>query len=308
MKRLPILALLLFGAAPAGAAPKVVASIVPVHAIVAAVMGEKGTPELLLSGQMSEHAASLSPQQLAALAGADLIFMATPNVEIRLGQISGSEAVEGKAFVALAEAPGVSHLKLREGGPWEAHDHEEAGNIEGAEGVSAYNGHVWLSPANAKAMAATVAAELAKADPGNAAAYAANAAAFAEESDRLQVEIAAQLAPVKDKPFIVFHDAYPYFEQAFGLSAVGSIADSTAEPPSAKRLGEIRAKLAATGAGCVFREPQFDDRFAATVVEDSSARLGVLDAVGADLTPGPGAYFQLMRNLAASLKTCLSGT
>ena len=74
---------------------------------------------------------------------------------------------------------------------------------------------------------------------------------------------------MKDKPFIVFHDAYPYFEQAFGLAAVGSISDAGGSAPSAKRLGEIRAKLAETNAVCVFREPQFDSRFAETVIEGS---------------------------------------
>lgn len=296
------------GLSAAQAAPKVMASIVPVHSIVAAVMGDTGSPELIFKGTVSEHTTALTPQQLVALGTAGLVFMVGPSVEMRLGQLDKGEAVNGKAFTMLADAPGITRLKIREGGGWEAHTHEEEhGEEEHEVGVTAYNGHIWLSPANAKAMAAEIAVRLAAIDSTNAGAYRANAASFANTVDKAAAEIANILTPVKDKPFIVFHDAYPYFEQAFGLSAVGSISDAGGSAPSAKRLGEIRAKLAATNAVCVFREPQFDTRFAETVIEDSSARLGVLDAIGADLTPGPNAYLQLLNNLAANLSACLAG-
>ena len=122
-------------------------------------------------------------------------------------------------------------------------------------------------------------------------AYAANAAGFAASVDRLAAEIRTQLAPVKARPFIVFHDAYQYFERHFGLNAVGSIADTNAASPSAQRLRDIRGRLKESGAVCVFREPQFDAKFAELVIEGSSAKLGVLDPLGADLAEGPEAYF-----------------
>lgn len=292
----------------AEAAPKVMASIMPVHSIVAAVMGETGSPELIFRGTVSEHTAALTPKQLAALGAADLMFMVGPSIEVRLGQLSGSEAANGKAFTMLAEAPGISRLKIRAGGAWEAHDHdeEEHGEEEHEEGVASYNGHIWLSPANAKAMAREIAQQLGAVDKDNAALYAANAEAFNASVDKAAAAIAERLAPVKDRPFIVFHDAYPYFEEAFGLAAVGSISDASGHSPSAKRIGEIQAKIAETGAVCVFREPQFDARFAETVVEGSGARLGVLDAIGANFAPGPGAYVQLMISLAESANRCLA--
>lgn len=292
----------------AEAAPKVMASILPVHSIVSAVMGKTGTPELIFRGVVSEHTSGLTPQQFASLGSADLVFMVGPSVEVRLGQLDKGEAVNGKAFTMLADAPGITRLKIREGGGWEAHTHdEEQGEEDHEEGVAAYNGHIWLSPANAKAMAAEIAARLAAIDAANAEAYRANAANFAITVDKVAEDIATLLAPVKDQPFVVFHDAYPYFEEAFGMTAVGSISDASGNAPSAKRLGEIRAKIAASNAVCVFREPQFDTRFAETVIEGTSARLGVLDAIGADLEPGPGAYVQLMNNLANSAYACLSG-
>ena len=170
-----------------------------------------------------------------------------------------------------------------------------------------FDPHIWLDPENAKAMAAQVAADLAKADPGNAAAYAANEQAFVAQIDQTSAAIAAELAPLKGKPFIVFHDAYHYFERRFGLTAVGSISDVSAQAPSAQRLAEVRDKIVSAKAVCVFREPQFDDKVVQTVIDGTSAREGVLDPVGTSLTPGPQAYQQLLQNLAAALKDCLAG-
>lgn len=293
---------LLLGIVPAMAQPRVVASIMPVHSIVSAVMGDTGKPELLLPGRLSEHTANLTPRQLAALGKADLVFIISRKLEFKLGQISGSEAVGGKTFVELAEAAGVRVHAIREGGGWAAdEDEEEAEEV----GQGTIDPHVWLDPDNAKAMAKAVAGELAAADPANAETYLANAGAFAATVETLTAELRSQLAPVKSRPYIVFHDAYQYFERYFGLNAVGSIADVSAASPSAKRLEEIRARLRESAAACVFREPQFDPKFAEVVIEDSKAKLGVLDPLGADLAEGPETYFAILRDLAANLRACL---
>lgn len=291
-------------ASPATAGLRVMASIVPIHSMVAAVMQGRGEPDLLLQGTLSEHTSGLSPAQLVQLGQADLVFMVDPRLEIRLGQLSGSDTVAGKTFIMLADAPGVSHLPLRNGGVWEADEHD----VEATDSSTPFNTHIWLDPQNAKAMAMAIAADLSKADPEGAATYSANAQHFAADLDASTQAITTLLAPVKAQPFVVFHDAFPYFEQRFGLHAVGSISDASAAAPSARRIGEIRDKIAAAGAVCVFREPQFDSRFSDTVTEGTSARTGVLDAVGASLTPGPEAYGQLLTNLATSFATCLGGT
>lgn len=304
-----ILAACLGGLSAAQAAPRVVASIMPVFGIVAAVMGDLGKPELLLSGRLSEHTASFTPQQIQALEQADAVFMVAPGLEFKLGEISGSEAVNGKRFIELASAPGVATLPVRTGSTWEPDDHEaEHTTPEGEDGLKpGFDPHVWLDPVNGRAMTLAVAAELARLDPPNAAVYAANAAAFAGAIDRSAETIAQRLAGVKHKPFIVFHDAYHYFERRFGLSGAGSIADVQAATPSARRLGEIRDRIAAVQAVCVFREPQFDDRYVQTVIEGTTARSGVLDPLGADLPQRPEAYLRLLENLAEDFTACLAG-
>ena len=309
MRHLPALfAAALLSAVPAMAGPKVVASVVPVQSIVAAVMGDTGSPDLLLQGSMSEHRAVFTPSQIATLGDADLVFIVGHGLEAKLATLGGSDAVNGKSFIQLSDAPGVTKLPVRQGGAWEPDSDEPApAAASEAEGVLGFDPHIWLDPENAKAMARQVAADLAKADPANGASYAANAQAFAADIDRTSAAIVAELAPVKAKPFIVFHDAYHYFEKRFGLTGVGSISDVSAQAPSAERLSQVRDKIIAAHAACVFREPQFDDKVVQTVIEGTSAREGVLDPLGATLTPGPQAYLQLLQNLAAALKDCLAG-
>jgi zinc transport system substrate-binding protein len=324
MRRLALAALLLAATASSAlAAPRVVASIMPIHSLVAGVMQGVGEPELLLSGQNSEHTAALTPRQLESLIAADLVFMVGAGLETKLVQLDGAEAVGGRHFTALATAPGVTTLPIRAGGTWEAHRHdhghehddhehetenaaEDHSETEPDHGImAAFDPHVWLDPANAKAMVAAIAHDLAAADPAHAATYTANAAAMESQLDGLKTSLAARLSPVKGQPFIVFHDAYHYFEHAFDLSGVGSISDVSAAPPSAKRLKEIQDKIRTTHAVCIFREPQFPESAVAAISADTGIKTGVLDPIGATLSPGPQAYTALLNGLADNLAACL---
>lgn len=312
MRRLALAALLLAATASSAlTAPRVVASIMPIHSLVAGVMQGVGEPELLLSGQNSEHTAALTPRQLESLIAADLVFMVGEGLETKLVQLDGSEAVGGRHFTALATAPGVTTLLIRAGGTWEAHDHDhEAGNSGGEadhdHGIAAsFDPHVWLDPANAKAMVAAIAHDLAAADPAHAAAYSANATAMESQLDDLKASLAARLAYVQDRPFIVFHDAYHYFEQAFDLSGVGSISNIAGTAASAQRLKEITQRIRYTDARCIFREPQFPERAVTAISADAGIKVGVLDALGATLSPGPQAYASLLDGLADNLIACL---
>jgi zinc transport system substrate-binding protein len=338
-------------ALPAAAAPKVVASIVPLHSLVAAIMDGVGEPELLLRGQNSEHQASYSPQQIEDLGKADVVFIIGEGLELKLTELSGSEAVNGKKFVEMSAAQGLVKLPIRQGGAFEKHDHAHEGEdhaegedhdhdkakaegaehaegedhdhdkakAEGAEhaegedhdhehehGEASFDPHLWLDPVNAKVMAAVIADTLEKADPENAKRYADNEAALVKELDGLSAELTASLAPVKGKPFVVFHDAYQYFEKRFDMEAAGSISNFSASDPSAQRLKEVRDKVKSAKAACVFREPQFSDKAVKIVIEGTEAHDGVLDPIGANLIPGKQAYATLLRNLGGNLKECLS--
>jgi len=311
-------------AAAAAEAPTVVASIKPVHSLVAGVMQGVGSPHLIVQGGASPHATSLKPSDAAALERAAVVVWMGEGLEAFLAP--ALETLAGKAVVVeLAEAPGLTRLAYREGGPWDEHEEEEHGDEHGEEEHADEHGeeehadaeahdehdhdgidmHLWLDPDNARAMVAAVAAVLSAADPGNAARYDANAKAMSGRLEALAAEIEADLAPVKDVPFVVFHDAFQYFDLRFGLNTVGSLTVNPENQPGAQRLREIQAKIAGLGARCVFAEPQFEPRLVQVAVEGSDAKTGTLDPLGADLPDGPELYFELLRRNAASLKACL---
>ena len=302
-------------AGTAMAAPAVVASTKPVHALVAAVMGDVGTPGLIVRGAASPHTYSLRPSDAAALESADLVFWTGHGLELFLAD--ALETLSTKAeVVELAEAPGIDLLPLREGGAFEAHEHDDhEGEHDDHEDVHDDHDHAeehgegdmhfWLDPLNAKLMVSEIAATLSSADPDNAATYAANAEAELARLDALDVELAATLAPVADKPFIVFHDAYQYFEARYGLSMAGTVTVSPDVMPGAARIDELRAKVAELGATCVFAEPNFEPAIVGTIVEGTEAKAGTLDPEGSALTEGPDLYAQLLRGLAAGLVDCL---
>lgn len=268
----------------AAAAPKVVVSIKPLHSLVAGVMEGVGAPTLLLSGAASPHGHSLRPSGARALADADIVFWLGPELEAFLERPLASLAGRARV-VRLGALPELTH----------------------PPGAAA-DAHVWLSTANAGAIAAAAARALAERDPENAASYTANGADLAVRLQALDAELRARLAPVAGRPFVVFHDAYRYFVAAYGLNEVAAVAVDPERRPGARRLMEVRARIAATGARCVFTEPQLSPALAATVVEDTGARLAELEPLGAYLAPGAALYFTLMRRLGTALADCLGET
>ena len=184
--------------------------------------------------------------------------------------------------------------------------HQRAGSHR-AMAMVGYDPHLWLDPGNAAAWLGAIAKNLAAADPTNAARYRANADAARAVLTALERDIRDRVAPVRHRPFIVFHDAYQYFEAHFGVSAAGAISLGDASRPSAARVSEVRELINRSGAVCVFAEPQFEPRLLETVIEGTDIRKGVLDPVGTALTPGAGLYSQLLLNLARDLVACLSG-
>jgi zinc transport system substrate-binding protein len=181
------------------------------------------------------------------------------------------------------------------------HEHEHDDHAHGGMDM-----HLWLDPTNAKAMATEITKGLVDVDPSNKSTYEANLTAVTAEINALDTEIAAQLKPVLEKPFIVFHDAYQYFEKHYGVRVAGSVTVSPETMPGAERLSTIHAKIEELGAACVFAEPQFEPKLIGVVTEGTEAKSGVLDPEGGALEAGPALYGQLMRNLATSISTCLS--
>ena len=323
----------LLGGAAAGPAAgddglRVVASIKPVHSLVSAVMAGVGEPHLVIRGNASPHTFTMRPSDAAALEDADIVFMIGDTMETAL---SGPvETLAGDApVIRLADAPGLVLRTIREGGAFEEHDHgdhddeamhrddhDDHGHGHGHDDHDdqaddhadhgTFDMHIWLDPINGWTMARAIAGALSEVDPANAATYEANVDALLHRLDHLTGDIAERVAPARGVPFIVFHDAYRYFEDRFGLSAAGSVVVSPERPPGARRIAELRARMEEMGVVCVFDEPQFDRRLVQTVVEGSDVRGGTVDPLGASIEDGPELYFTLLDNMAAAFADCLA--
>ncbi len=303
-------------AAPAQAAD-VVVTIKPLHALVARVMAGAGEPHLLVQGTMSAHTYALKPSDMRRLSAADVFFRMSDVMEPFTARVV--KALPARVqVVTLEDSPAMHLLERRTSATFaddpHAHDRDQGtdhghdrnpGHAHGP-GSGSIDGHAWLDPVNAKAMADRIAEVLGAKDPARAAAYRANADRLRADLDALDAELRHELAGVAGKPFVVFHDALQYFEQRYGLKAVGAIAISPEVPPGAGRLSRLRRQLAEQGVGCVLAEPQLDTRLVSTLVEDTRARIGSIDPEGSRIAPGPEHYPTLLRTLARDIKACLT--
>jgi zinc transport system substrate-binding protein len=300
----------LAGASPLPAAAnelRVVVTIKPVHSLAVAVMEGAGAPILLLKGASSPHSYSLRPSDAKTLSTADIIVRVSDNLESFLDKPLASLSQNAK-LITLAEIPGIKLLPVRESGAFELHD-DGGHDAEARAGYEheEHDAHLWLSPDNAAAIADRLAGALGEVQPEQADRFKSNAARLKQRLTALDTELRTDLAPVKGKSFVVFHDAYHYFEEHFGLEAAGSITISPERQPGAARIKAIRAKIARGSSACVFSEPQFEPKLVRTIVEGTDARTGVLDPVGASLPEGKDQSFQVMINLAKALNGCLAG-
>jgi zinc transport system substrate-binding protein len=287
-----------------------------------------GKPDLIIQSGASPHEYSLRPSEASALQAADLVFWIGPGLTPWLTDTIGKLASDA-VVTELMEADGTIELEFREGALFEAHDHDDHGDDDdhddhkdhddhgddddheeaesGHEGHDhgAHDPHAWLSPKNAMNWLNVIAGRLSAVDPENAGTYFANAAAGRTEIETLIGEVTATLDPVRGGRFIVFHDAYQYFEMDFDFPASGAISISDASDPSPARIAKIQARITEQGIDCVLAEPQFNPGLVATVLDGSDAQTGILDPLGSDLEPGPAFYPQLIRNLSTALAGCL---
>ncbi|MGL4395335.1 MAG: zinc ABC transporter substrate-binding protein [Hyphomicrobium sp.] len=296
-------------------APRVAVTIKPIHALVTAIMDSVATPALIVDGAASPHTFSLRPSSAKAIHAADVFIRVSPATEPFTEKLLAALPKTVTAVTLADAASGVKLLPRRTAGAFEAdvhaghagHDDHGADDHHGdSDANAAFDGHIWLDPDNGKAIVGHVVAVLSAKWPEHAARFSANGAALAQKIDALTAEMAHDLAPVSARPFIVFHDAYQYFERRFNLAAAGSVTLSADAQPSAKRLVAVRNKVREIGPACVFAEPGFQPKLLAAVTEGTSARSGTLDPEGLALTPGADLYFTLLRDLARNVRTCLS--
>ncbi len=289
-----------FRPASAADAPRVVASIAPIHSLVAGVMAGVGEPRLIVRGTGSPHHYQMRPSEAAALARADLVFWVGPALEVFLERPLANLGSAKARIVELLALDGLTRYAARPSGAWDrpAPSVREGGSVDP---------HFWLDAGNARRIVAEAVRRLGAADPANAPVYASNGAAVMRRIDATDRALRRRLAPVRDIAYVVAHDAFQYFERRYGLRPAGSITLAPDRLPGARRIRELKSRIVALEARCVLGAPQFSPALIDVVVEGTHANRGTLDSIGAGFTPGADAYFQMMTANAAALAACLGG-
>ncbi len=292
---------------PAMAAnPAVVVSIKPLHSIVSSVMQGVAQPVLLTSGAASPHGFALKPSQARLLQDADAIFWVGADLERFL--VKPLQTLPRHAQV-IAVSKTLKLLSFRDGGTWTSDDHTE-GHATDKHAHHDDHGtkdpHFWLDPVRVKSILSIVVRTLSEIDAEHAALYQANGEALSHRLDALDKRLQQKLTPVRTLPYLVFHDAYQYFEKRYGLQAVGTIRLDPEYRPGARHLTAIQRRIAEGDIRCVFREPQFHPPALNKGTAFGALRIAVLDPLGAQHEAGADAYFHMMDGLANSVTMCLA--
>ena len=318
----------------ANADVKVVTSIKPIHSLASYVMDGVGKPDVIVDGYNSPHGFSLKPSHAKMLENADLVIWVGEDLEAFLEKPLNTIAKKAKN-IEVMDLKGIKKLEFREKNIFEGHDdhghdehkdehkehghdehkdeHKEHGHDEHKDEHKEHDGHeghghgehdphVWLDPMNAKVIVKEITKQLVQLDSKNSAAYKANSKKALADIDKLTKNIKKDLS--KDLRFVVFHDAYQYFEKRFGIQILGALTVNTDVMPGAEQLSEIREVIEHEKVNCIFSEPQFNPSIIKSIAKDTKVKTGILDPLGAKLDKGKNLYFDLLNDMASSFKGC----
>jgi zinc transport system substrate-binding protein len=278
---------------------KVLTSIKPLQLIAAAVQDGVAIPEVLLPPGASPHNYALRPSDVRKVQSVDLLYWIGPDMEGFLPRVLNGRTLPS---VAVQDLPGLTLRRFAE----DSHSHaEEADEHDHDHRPGSLDAHLWLSPVNARVIAAKMAADLSAADPANAARYQSNLKAFDERLDALDLRLKARLAGIAGKPYFVFHEAFDYFEDAYGLKHTGVFSVAAEVQPGAQHVATMRTRLQEVGKTCVFSEPPLRPRLAETLVAGLPVKLAELDALGGYTPATAQGYEQVLEKLGNDLAGCL---
>lgn len=287
----------------------IVTTIKPIHSLVQGVLGDLGNSYLMVSGSQTLHGYILKPSDISAINNTNLVFYTDECIETFITKAK-KNINKNATIVNLSNAEGVKKLQKRKGASWEKHEHHHEEDShqhhEHDEHNCKLDGHLWLNPDNAIAFTKKIAEELAKAYPLHQQKFFENAQvqiAAIQATDKKTREDLAKLTP---KNFIVFHDAYQYFEDYYGITASGSITIDPSISPSAKRVKEIKDKIAKLDVKCIFAEPVYNEKLVNLISEGREVKSITLDPEGASFNEGNNLYLEIMENLSNGIVGCFN--
>ena len=305
---LPMLSL--FGLASASAATQVTVTIPPLASMIAPLLDKDDQLTVLLPDGQSPHGFALRPSHLKAISQADLVVQIGSPVDAWAAK---SIARFAKQSIAMADLPGVEKRPIRQGGLWEkklpkidqdvsAHPHNEQDDHHEHKAAhdhdhSAfhYDGHLWMSVVNAELMIKAVSAKLQQLNPEQKQQIAQRTRVWLQQIADAKQQTQQRLQAVSDKPFMVLHDAFQYFEHSFGLNGVGSMRLNPEVQPSLKRLLQLRQIIREQQVVCIFKEPQFPDKQVLSLAKGGQLQVGELDPMGSTYKNSNEAYLPYSR-------------
>ncbi|WP_415272386.1 zinc ABC transporter substrate-binding protein [Candidatus Pelagibacter sp. Uisw_121] len=310
---------------------KVVTSIKPIHSLASYIMDGVGSPGLIVDGYNSPHSFQLKPSHAKMLEQADIIFWIGEDLENFLEKPLATIAKKAEK-IELLEIKGIKKLKFRERNIFEEHDDDHGHDAKKEEhdddddhghdakkeehdddddhghdakkeehddhGHGEYDPHIWLDPINAKVILSEITEHLIENDSKNASTYKSNLAKALAEIDKLIIDVITETNT--DLNYVVFHDAYQYYENRFNVNILGAMTVNPDVMPGAEQIHEIHEVIEHDNVSCILSEPQFNPDIIKSIAKDTSVKTGVLDPLGANLKPGKDLYFDLIRNMSAS--------
>ena len=286
----------------------VVASLKPVGFIPAAIADGVTPVEVLLPDGASEHDYALRPSDAKRLNNADLVVWVGPEMEAFMAK-SAAE-LPAQKNLAMVNIDGVKPLLISGGEDEEEHAAEKSEDQDADahhHHHGEFNMHLWLSPEIARKTAVAIHGKLLELMPQDKAKLDANLQQFEVALADTDKRVSAQLAPVRNKGYFVFHDAYTYFEKHYGLSPAGHFTVNPEIQPGAQRLHQIRTQLVEQKAVCVFAEPQFRPAVIDAVSRGTQVRKGTLDPLGTDISLAKDSYVKFLSQLSSQYESCLNG-
>jgi len=280
---------------------KVVTTIKPIHSLVAGVMDGLGSPSLIVDGSNSPHNFSLKPSHAKMIEDAEIIFWVGEDLETFM--IKPLESIANNATkVSFMDLDSIIKLKFKEENILEVEGYDDDHDDHDKHADGEFDAHIWLDPKNAIEIVNEIAKTLSLKDPNNKNVYYSNAEKLNHSLNELIKKI--NLSINKDARFIVFHDAYQYFEKRFDVSSAGALILNEEALPSAKKVSEIHKIIKKQNINCIISEPQFNPNIIKSIAQDSSILTGSFDPLGSSFDTNKNLYFEMILSLSNSLKDC----
>lgn len=323
------------GAVTCAAQANLVTSIKPLGFIASAIAEGVTDVEVIVPPGASPHDYHLKPSDVQKVKSADLMLWIGEDVDSFLEK--SVESVERKKVITIADLADVEPLLGKSDHDHEhdhnhahdhdhkhehdhKHDHQDEHKHEHHEHKDAHNHdhhhhahddlsvnwHVWYSPQISKIVAQKIADKLTLQYPDKKDLIAQNVADFDRTLATQSEKIKAQLAPLANKGFYVFHDAYGYFNDAYGLKQTGYFTINPLVAPGAKTLATIKQEIAEHKVSCLFAEPQFTPKVIESLSKGTGVHVGRLDPMGDKVALGKNAYADFLQFTADSYAECLS--